>query len=519
MYLTVPIRENGPRATKSGRTCKVSGRRKDFDRAGLPWFLPVALSLAAIGVEPVALAGSDAPASLTSRHHVRVEPGSLGVTPYAAGNVIYGGGPVITRAQVVNVLWGNNVAPAVASGSDAFYRALIASNYVDCLGEYDTVGQNGKTTNQHIFRPTSVKTVTIQPMTVSGNLTNAQIEAELKAQISSNVLPIPAADAEGGTDTLFMLAFPPDVTIVDRTGPSCPGRNGWCAGHYTFSVDGVSNVPYAVLPDFSSGGCATGCGRRGAFVSFTSAAAHEFSEAETNPDRASGWTDSNGGEIADICENQKTIGTVGGYQVAQWWSNRLGKCISGDPGLPLCNGATRPCRPCSAQDCALPGQVCDTSATNETVGQCIVGSPDGGTGSGASIGSIEGGIGGSADSGGNSGSGMGIDSSGSGSGSARSSGDAGSGVAGGGSSGGNSGNGDNDGSSTPSTDTPTTGSGGCSCSVNPRDSLARGAARFAAAIASFLGLVARRRTRHLGLLLQRSNKQPTATEMWRRYSA
>src|ERR1700756_3788862 len=102
------------------------------------------------------------PAVAADRHHVRPSPTR---PPAGSANIKYYGGPVIAQTQIVNVLWGMKVDPNVVMGAEGFYQALITSNYMDCLGEYDTAGATvtkgnggGTGTNQHIDRGTSVQT-------------------------------------------------------------------------------------------------------------------------------------------------------------------------------------------------------------------------------------------------------------------------------------------------------------------------------------------------------------------------
>jgi hypothetical protein len=223
------------------------------------------------------------------------------------------------------------------------------------------------------------------------------VETELTNDIKSGLLPMPAKDPDGTVDTIYMVALPPGLSLNDGSGTSCTGNSGWCASHYTLAYSGLQ-VPYAILPDFSSGGCMTGCGAANGnatdFPEFTFNAAHELVESLTDPDDPQlAWYDKTpNNEIADICDKETTIGMIGTYQVEEWWSNRLGKCISGDPSLPLC-GTMRPCRPCAPTDCTGSGLACDTDPTSPTTGQCI--QSDGGTTSSTSSGSSSGGSSGS----------------------------------------------------------------------------------------------------------------------------
>ena len=375
---------------------------------------------------------------------------------------LYYGGPVIAHVQVVNVIWGSGVASPIATGSEGMYKALVASSYFDAFGEYDTVGvtaQGGaKSTQQRIYRGTFVKTVTIQPTVTSGTVTFAQIATEIDAQVAAGTLPPPVKDPDGTVDTLYAIAFPSNVTITDGTANSC---SSFGALHDTISVSGMQ-VPFSATADCGSG----------SFGEFTVSASHELAEAVTDATPSAttpvvgvqAWNDSQGNEVADVCESGSgSSATFGSYTVATYWSNRLGKCIAGDSTLALCNGSTRPCRPCGAQDCAAP-QTCDTDPASSTQGQCVTAAKDAGasSSSGSSSGSSSsgGGSGSSGSGSSSSGSGSGASSSGSGSSGGGSSGGSSGGASSGSGSGGGSGGSSGSGSSSGSTGGADSGSGG-----------------------------------------------------------
>ena len=325
---------------------------------------------------------------------------SFGATPAkaaGANNVVYEGGHVISRAEVVLVFWGAHVPTTATMNMEAFYKALVNSPYMDWPGEYDTAGataQDGQPgSNQHIYRGTFLKTVTITPSNAGTAITDAQIGAELTAQIASSALPTPKIDAEGGVDTLYMIYFPPGVVINDGSGASsCNGksRQAFCGFHSTVTMKvgaANANVAYGVIPDLSASTCGSGCGGNTLLESYGVTSSHELVEAITDPEigtavqtnaqsRPIAWYDDQNGEIGDICADPSVASaTIGGFTVQQIWSQRLGKCIAEDPSLPLCKGATRPCRPCDASDdgttCSGATPVCETDATSASFGQCV----------------------------------------------------------------------------------------------------------------------------------------------------
>jgi uncharacterized repeat protein (TIGR01451 family) len=271
------------------------------------------------------------------------------------GRVQYWGGPVISQVQPVVVLWGNFVDSGSTGGIQQFLTDIVNTNYLDLLAEYSTVGLTGfggaagsnQTISPHAF---SVPKFTISPSLCPGSaggtacaINDAQIQAEILAQINGGHLPQPVRDAQGNFETLYMTYFPPGVTITAGGANSCQDF-GFCAYHSNVS-SGSPSLPYGVFPDFSQGGCSPtfgGCGPGTAFQNLTSASSHELSEAVTDPDVGTatafapplGWADQfSGAEIGDFCNQNDSQVTVNGttYTVQAVWSNLQGLCTTG-PG-------------------------------------------------------------------------------------------------------------------------------------------------------------------------------------------
>lgn len=239
-----------------------------------------------------------------------------------APHLTYYGGPVISNVKVVVVFWTDGVDSTTKDRIAGFYQAVNDSNYFDWLQEYDT-------SSQHIGRGSYVSSVTITPSTSSSSLTDDQISAELDAQINAGNLPAPDAD------TLYMTYFPAGYSIDLQGAQSC---SYFCAYHNSFSHGGQPTF-YGVMPDFTTGGCAQGCGANAdPFDNLTSASTHEMIEAVTDADVGGNniaWydqDDSGQGEIGDICNGYDD--TVSGYVVQQEWSNQRNTCIAYDSTVP-----------------------------------------------------------------------------------------------------------------------------------------------------------------------------------------
>lgn len=253
-------------------------------------------------------------------------------TAAAAGaHLTYYGGPVISNVKVVKVEYGAGTYQSFVTGTgsasmEGFYTGVTNSAYMDWLSEYNT-------STQKIGRGTYAGNRAITPASTrnKSTITDANIQAELNAQITAGHLPAPDGN------TLYMVHFPKGKHISQGGSMSCQA-GGFCAYHGTFKRNG-QYVYYGVMPDMSAGsGCDTGCGNGTAFGNQTSVAAHEMIEAIT--DAAVGlattfasplaWYDQTNGEIGDICNGQQ--GTITGgngatYTVQKEWSNSSNACI------------------------------------------------------------------------------------------------------------------------------------------------------------------------------------------------
>ena len=258
------------------------------------------------------------------------DPAAPVVTAAANPHLNYYGGRILDHVKVYAVNWGPSVNSTVASGIGDFYGAITSSQMYDWLSEYSTNLSGG--TNQSLGHGTFAGSFTITPSNTGTSLTDAQIQTELKAQISAG--HVPANDAQ----SLYMINFPPGVKISLAGSGSCVS-GGFCAYHSTIS--GSPNLRYGVLPDMSPGsGCDVGCGHAATmFDNFCSVASHELVEATTDPDVGLaisygpplGWYDpqSGDGEIGDICNGQQATFSSNGatYTVQKEWSNLSGKCV------------------------------------------------------------------------------------------------------------------------------------------------------------------------------------------------
>jgi hypothetical protein len=278
------------------------------------------------------------------------------ITPDAANNKLhYYGGPIVSNAEVVSVLWDSTGGTRTDQpGIDSFFNAILRSQYISWMHEYDTPADDPNTpaiegSGQHTgygrFRARAVLTPTNPDDHSLDNSTD--IQAQLLAGINAGTIPAPTADSQGNPNTVYAMFFPSNDVITQ--GGNTSGVQ-FCAYHYatTMTYNGM-HLPYLVLPDPTAAGISSGCGTSTATQNLQSFASHELIEAINDP-QISQLIDNNAstlgypaawygpastdGEIADICNAQ--TGTVTGADSNSWlvqkeWSNSQGTCLVSRP--------------------------------------------------------------------------------------------------------------------------------------------------------------------------------------------
>ncbi len=269
-------------------------------------------------------------------------------------HLTYYGGHVLPNVRVVSVYWNYGSYFTSADGvafrskADAFYAAVVHGPQFEWLSEYSTnlaAPDGSPGTNQVIGGGSFRGSVLLTPSITGTSFGEQSIISELGKQLDSHALP-----ANDG-DTLYMVHFPPEITIVDGADQSCVS---YCAFHDSFGKD-AANVYFAVMPDHSPGGaCNLGCGESADwFSNLSSSASHELVETVTDPEVgtivassvcAPSWCDpasrddlSIHGEIGDICEGnlvgdttQAPFTDTGGatWVMQREWSNQASACIT-----------------------------------------------------------------------------------------------------------------------------------------------------------------------------------------------
>jgi hypothetical protein len=286
--------------------------------------------------------------------------GPTALSAPAGAHLNYYGGPIITNAQVIQVLYGSgSYDPQVAGTSSPTMGQFFGdftgsgSGLITLLSQYNTNISGG--TNQFFGNGTfgGLIQITPSPDKDGSLITDAQIQAELLAQISAGKLPAPVIDFSGYPQTVYMIYFPPNKTIASPPSglPTCtPDALGdvLCAYHgTTSSVFNLKPVLYGVVPDMQPGSGCAHCGGSTTFGNYTTVSSHELVESMTdayvgiapsNQSSALAWNDpqKNHGEIGDLCAIQQTAYTANGtsYTVQLEFSNSANDCVVPPPTPP-----------------------------------------------------------------------------------------------------------------------------------------------------------------------------------------
>ena len=271
----------------------------------------------------------------------------------AGAHLSYFGGPVVSNAHIVQVLYGAGSYNSQVAGNSGptmgnFFGDLLGtkSGYINLLSQYSTNISGG--TNQIIGHGTFDGLFQIVPSAFNNRSTiaDSNIQAELLAQINAGHLPAPLLDAAGNVNTIYIIYFPPGKTILDPQGNTSCVAGGFCADHGTTSnTRNSKHLLYGVMPDMQAGsGCSSGCGTSSVFGNYTSVTSHELSETITDADvgistsiaAPLAWYDANNGEIGDICNGQQGSYAANGtiYTIQLEFSNAANNCVLPPPTSP-----------------------------------------------------------------------------------------------------------------------------------------------------------------------------------------
>ena len=238
-------------------------------------------------------------------------------------NPTYHGGPLLTNVEVCPIFWGTGWLQSPQNGViqplNDFFNFILTSPLLDFLGEYSVPGQPigfGQLGNTTVITDSDPGTANPDGSRV---VTDSQIQQALQDWINALRIPQP------GSNTLFFVYLPPNVTVQAFNTSSCVG---FCGYH---NKGPTTNVTYAVEPYLA---CSV-CNPFSTFDNLTLTSSHELCEAITDPIPGSGWVDDNvqSGEIGDFCAWQKT--QLGSYTIQTEWSNKAQSCVAVPQYQPL----------------------------------------------------------------------------------------------------------------------------------------------------------------------------------------
>jgi serine protease len=260
----------------------------------------------------------------THGHTVRVEThGRFGevvqhaarghVRPLDSSGLIYNGGPVEHNPTVYLVFWGSqwdSDGNGVQQYLQGFFGGLGGS------------GDNWSTiTTQY---PDNSGAPSFNGSVLGGTWVDDSAAAPANAQQSDI-----AAEAQVGAQHFGVSGPDADVFVVSPSGTSPDGfpNSGFCAWHDWNGTTAYTNMPYVL-------DAGSGCGANSVqnqLDGFSIVGGHEYAEAVTDPEPSSGWVDSSGEEIGDLCAWQglTTLGlATGSYAIQPLWSNNAGGCVA-----------------------------------------------------------------------------------------------------------------------------------------------------------------------------------------------
>jgi hypothetical protein len=235
-------------------------------------------------------------------------------------NVAYHGGSLMQHVKVVPILYGSSwQGKTTGDFIKGFLQTLFADGrYVANLAQYSAGGYtigSGSTVDPVMDAVTLPKVDSEHAATgIRYQVTDDQIQAEIKAQYSTSKVPPPDAN------TLYVVFVYYDTVVIAGGGDSEYNF----AAYHTYSTDG--GYAYAVVcptGDLPALVANTPTGYHSPLFNrdLTAGLSHELTEAITDP-QSDGWYDEalnqiGGGEIADIADLLNAFGLITDDQIYQ----------------------------------------------------------------------------------------------------------------------------------------------------------------------------------------------------------
>jgi hypothetical protein len=250
-------------------------------------------------------------------------------TPFDLPLAMSSGGPILAAPRVQPIFFPGF---AFAAEVDGFLAALQASSYWPGVAAEYGIGA------------LAVAAGHVSSVAAPGSLTSTDIEGLLAQVVAADNEQLGAPSS----DTIYPLFFPATTTIISDGVAMC-GDGAASGFHAEWTVNGT-RLAGVVIPSCAS---FPGAPTLSGFSALTPTISHELVEAATDPfptsapafvntdDEHAMWSVAlNGGEIADLCENESpnlVVPSDIGLPVQRVWSNAAvkagtGPCVPVPPG-------------------------------------------------------------------------------------------------------------------------------------------------------------------------------------------
>ncbi len=247
-------------------------------------------------------------------------PGPLG--PGAAQPPLeYGGGPLMLRARIYAIFWGpkGSFAPSYENAITGYLKDLqtdrgkltndysVATQYSDAGGAHITSDVTFVASlDDTSAYPAATGICTSDPNEGNPCVTDSQLRKEIARDIVDHSW---STDPPSAPVAEYLLFTPENVDSCEDGGSCTFSANGAFCGYHSeiTNVNGGSDVAvYSNMPYMA--GCDSGNAPPGALGNADADGSldtliHELGESATDPAAGSGYTDSNGLEVGDKCQN------------------------------------------------------------------------------------------------------------------------------------------------------------------------------------------------------------------------
>lgn len=231
----------------------------------------------------------------------------------STSGLVYNNGPVETAPVIYLDFWGSQW-DTDANGVETYMQ-----NFFSGLG---TAGDTWSTVNSQYTDSTGAGP-TFNGAVLGGTWVDDASAAPSNAQQTDI-----AAEADNAAAHFGVSGPNADVFVMSPSGTQPDGfpNAGFCAWHNWDGTVAYTNMPYVL-------DAGTSCGANSVqsqLDGFSIVGGHEYAEAVTDPEPSSGWVDSAGQEIGDLCawDNDQTVAfSTGTFAMQPLYSNSAGGCV------------------------------------------------------------------------------------------------------------------------------------------------------------------------------------------------